>query len=353
MCWPRSARISIYVRAIVAARINFCTLDGDGNVVDRRAGRIDDPQAMPLVERLDAIDLGRGIECSVRHVKQYRACVILRGDDLDGRIADTDPQRTGVPPLAPRALADAAGPTADLAARFIHAAHLALADQDVANGVLLRGFDGFRPLPSFADLYGVRAAAVASYPMYLGAARLAGMSAHRAPDSPDALAATVASVADSDFVFLHYKSTDSRGEDGDYEGKIAEIEKADALLARLRSAFDVVMVTGDHSTPARMRSHSWHPVPLLIHSDRARSNERKFGERACAQGSLGKCGPSTYCRLCWRTPGAYGSSAPETCARAASRSSGVLMLCSMSRGSPNTRSSESRISTASTRSRRR
>ena len=272
----------------VAARINFCTLDGDGNVVDRRAGRIDDPQAMPLVERLDAIDLGRGIECSVRHVKQYRACVILRGDDLDGRIADTDPQRTGVPPLAPRALADAAGPTADLAARFIHAAHLALADQDVANGVLLRGFDGFRPLPSFADLYGVRAAAVASYPMYLGAARLAGMSAHRAPDSPDALAATVASVADSDFVFLHYKSTDSRGEDGDYEGKVAEIEKADALLARLRSAFDVVMVTGDHSTPARMRSHSWHPVPLLIHSDRARSNERKFGERACAQGSLGQ-----------------------------------------------------------------
>lgn len=272
----------------VAARINFCTIDDDGNVVDRRAGRIDDLLAVPLTERLDAIDLGEGVECRVRHVKQYRACVILRGDGLDGRIAETDPQRIGVPPLAPRALTDAAGPTADLAARFVDAARHALTDQDVANGVLLRGFDGFRPLPSFADLYGLRPAAVASYPMYLGAARLAGMSAHRADDSPDDLVAMVESVADCDFVFLHYKGTDSRGEDGDHEGKVAEIEKADALLARLRASFDVIMVTGDHSTPARMRSHSWHPVPLLIHSDLARSTERSFGERACAQGSLGQ-----------------------------------------------------------------
>ncbi|HJO04822.1 MAG TPA: 2,3-bisphosphoglycerate-independent phosphoglycerate mutase [Acidobacteriota bacterium] len=271
----------------VAARINFCTLDDDGNVVDRRAGRIDDSLALPLAERLDSMELADGIECSVRHVKQYRACVILRGGDLDGRIADTDPQRTGVPPLAPRALTDAAGPTADLAARFIDAARLALSDQKIANGVLLRGFDGFRPLPSFADLYGLRSAAVASYPMYLGAARLAGMSAHRAPDSPDGLAAAVDEVADSDFVFVHYKSTDSRGEDGDFEGKVAEIEKADGLLARLRDTFDVIMVTGDHSTPARLRSHSWHPVPLLIHSDRARSTASVFGEGACAQGSLG------------------------------------------------------------------
>lgn len=271
----------------VAARINFCTLDEGGNVVDRRAGRIDDRLAVPLTERLDAIDLGADIECHVRHVKQYRACVVLRGDDLDGRITDTDPQRTGVPPLAPQALAAAAGPTADLAARFAEAARHALTDQTAANGVLLRGFDEFRPLPSFADLYGLRAAAVASYPMYLGAARLAGMSTHRVPDTPDDLVAMVDSLADRDFIFLHFKATDSRGEDGDFEGKVAEIEKADALLARLRASFDVTMVTGDHSTPARMRSHSWHPVPLLIHSDQARGSEGGFGERACAQGSLG------------------------------------------------------------------
>ena len=272
----------------VAARINFCTLDSAGNVVDRRAQRIKDPLALPLVERLDAIELAADIECSVRHVKQYRACVVLRGDDLDGRIADTDPQRTGIPPLVPRALTDAAGLTADLAAQFIDAARDALADQDVANGVLLRGFDGFRPLPSFANLYGLQAAAVASYPMYLGVARLAGMSTHRADDSPDDLASKVESLADRDFVFLHYKSTDSRGEDGDYEGKVAEIEKADALLERLRPAFNVIMVTGDHSTPARLRSHSWHPVPLLIHSDFGRSSAIEFGERSCAQGSLGQ-----------------------------------------------------------------
>ncbi len=272
----------------VAARINFCTLDDAGNVVDRRAGRIDDTVAVPLVERLDAIDMGDGIECSVRHVKQYRACVVWRGADLDGRVADTDPQRTGVPPLAPRALADAAEPTAELAARFVTSSGAALGDQQAANGVLLRGFDEFRPLPSLAELYGLQAAAVASYPMYLGVARLAGMSAHRALDTAEDLVAMVDSVADRDFVFLHYKSTDSRGEDGDYDGKVAEIEKADALLATLRTAFDVIMVTGDHSTPARMRAHSWHPVPLLIHSDRSRQDRCAFGERACGQGSLGK-----------------------------------------------------------------
>ncbi len=271
----------------VAARINFCTLDGAGNVVDRRAGRIDDVMARPLVERLDGIDPGDGIECSVRHVKQYRACVVWRGAELDGRVADTDPQRTGVPALEPLALADDARPTAELAARFVDSARQVLGDQDVANGVLLRGFDVFQPLPSFTDLYGLKAAAVASYPMYLGAARLAGMSAYRAADTVEALAATVDSVADHDFVFLHYKSTDSRGEDGDYDGKVAEIEKADALLAGLRTDFDVIMVTGDHSTPSHMRAHSWHPVPLLIHSDRARQDRCAFGERACRQGSLG------------------------------------------------------------------
>lgn len=271
----------------VAARINFCTLDAEGRVVDRRAGRIPDEVGAPLAERLARIRLD-GVETIVRHVKQYRACVVFRGEGLDGRIDDTDPQATGVLPLAPRPRDPAAAHTAGLAAAFIAAAGRELADQRQANGVLLRGFDTYHPLPSFGELYGLNGLAVAAYPMYRGVARLAGMAAVASADEPEALAEHVRQAGAHDFVFLHYKSTDSRGEDGDFDAKVAEIEKADRLLAGLVDEFDVVAVTGDHSTPWSMRAHSWHPVPLLIHGGPARRHEaRAFGERECARGSLG------------------------------------------------------------------
>lgn len=273
----------------VAARINFCTLDGDGNVTDRRAGRIGDEIGGPLAERLDAMADPAGVSIAVRHVKQYRACVVLRGDDLEGNVADTDSQKTGVPPLAPVARSAGSARTAQIAQDFIDRARAELADERAANGILLRGFDSYAPLPSMEDLYRLEAAAVAAYPMYLGAARLAGMEAHGVADDPDALVGKVLQMASKDFVFLHYKSTDSRGEDGDFDAKVVEIEKADGVLGRLVEQFDVVMVTGDHSTPSSMRAHSWHPVPLLIASDDCRANGSVgFGERACAQGALGR-----------------------------------------------------------------
>jgi 2,3-bisphosphoglycerate-independent phosphoglycerate mutase len=275
----------------VAARINFCTVDAEGNVVDRRAGRIDSPVGAPLADRLDAIELGGGVECFVRHVKQYRACVILRGPGLDGRIADTDPQATGVPAKAPEPRHSDAEETAALAAQFIAKAGELLADQGQANGVLLRGFDTYRPLPSMADVYGLRPAAVAAYPMYKGVARAVGMDVFEAEDGIDGLAqATQAAVADHDFVYVHYKTTDSRGEDGDFKAKVKEIETADRVAERLlENDFDVVMVTGDHSTPAAMASHSWHPVPVLISGGPCRANAggNSFGETDCLQGALG------------------------------------------------------------------
>ena len=275
----------------VAARINFCTLDGDGNVTDRRAGRIGSDIGAPLAERLDGIELGDGVECLVRHVKEYRACVILRGGERGGKVADTDPQATGVPPLEPFAGDDASTPTAELAAEFIAQAGVLLADQGVANGVLLRGFDVYEPLPSFADLYGVRPAAVAAYPMYRGVARLVGMTVFDAADSSDSrVALTGEALEQHDFVFVHYKATDSRGEDGDFAGKVEQIELADETLAALLElGFDVVMATGDHSTPATYRAHSWHPIPALLWGPDTRRNftDGGFGETACLTGALG------------------------------------------------------------------
>ena len=274
----------------VAARINLCSLDEAGHVIDRRAGRIGCDVARPLIELLDEIELGEGVQCMIRHVKQYRACVVLRGAGLDGRIADTDPQRTGVAPLAPRAMDPGAEQTAAIVSRFVRRAHELLAEKRPANGVLLRGFDTFAPLPGLSELYGLRAAAAALYPMYRGVARLVGMQVLDVDPEPDGLCKAVHLATDFNFVYLHFKDTDSRGEDGDFASKVTEIERADRLLADvLESGFDVVVVTGDHSTPATLGSHSWHPVPLLIWSERCRSSETvDFGEVACCSGSLGQ-----------------------------------------------------------------
>jgi len=275
----------------VAARINLCTLDADGNVTDRRAGRLGSDIGAPLAERLDGIELDAGVTCIVRHVKEYRACVVFRGGELGGNVADTDPQATGVPPRQPLALDEASEPTAALAVEFIAKATAALADQERANGVLLRGFDAFEPLPSFAELYDVRPAAVAAYPMYRGVARLVGMTVFDAEDTIDSrVEHTRAALEQHDFVFVHYKATDSRGEDGDFDAKVEQIELADrSLAALLELGFDVVMVTADHSTPATYRAHSWHPVPVLIWGPHCRVNgvAGGFGETACLSGALG------------------------------------------------------------------
>ncbi len=275
----------------VAARINFCTLDTDGNVTDRRAGRIGSELGAALAERLDDIDLGGPVDCIVLHVKEYRACVVFRGGELGGSVADTDPQATGVPPLEPCPHDEMSEPTAVLATEFIAQASAALADQEQANAILLRGFDIFAPLPSFADLYGVKPAAVAAYPMYRGVARLVGMSVFDAEDTIDSrVDLTGAALEQHDFVFVHYKATDSRGEDGDFDAKVEQIELADrSLAALLELGFDVVMVTGDHSTPATYRAHSWHPVPVLVWGPHCRVNgvAAGFGETACLSGALG------------------------------------------------------------------
>ncbi len=275
----------------VAARINFCSLDADGNVTDRRAGRISSATALPLVDKLAAITIAADVDCLVRHVKEYRACVIFRGAGLAGNIADTDPQQTGVPPLDAEALDDASKRAAELAAAFVEKARQALHDEPRANGVLLRGFDSYEPLPTLAELYGLRAASVAAYPMYRGVSRLIGMTVFEADDTTESrVALSREALTDHDFVFVHFKATDSRGEDGDFDAKVEQIERADETLAGLvELAFDTIMVTGDHSTPATYKAHSWHPVPVLIWGPHCRANAvAGFGETACISGALGR-----------------------------------------------------------------
>src|SRR6266702_1366934 len=245
----------------VAARVNFCNL---------------------------ALD---GAELFLQPEREHRGLLVLRGDGLDPSITDTDPQREGVPPLEPEATAPEAKRTAELITSVLDQARSLLAGRDRGNYLLMRGFDTHKELPSFPDRYKLRALAIATYPMYLGISRLLGFDTHQvegaAPEEVDALERL---SPEADFVFMHVKKTDSAGEDGDFERKVQAIEEVDALVPRMLDAgVEVLAVTGDHSTPAQMAAHSWHPVPVLLWGGTAAADGLPgFDEVNCRQGSLGR-----------------------------------------------------------------
>lgn len=277
-------------RSDVAARGNFCSADENGLITDRRAGRIPTERGAELCEMLRAIQLP-DVETFVEPVKEYRFVLVLRGEDLSGGLTETDPQQLGVPPRQVKALIPEAQPTAELFNQWIAQAQELLADQHPANMVLLRGSDHTPLLPSMAEVYGLRAAAIASYPMYRGVAKLVGMDILETGEIPEEEVETLKTHwAEYDFFFFHVKKTDSAGEDGDFARKASVIEHVDEAVVPAIASLepDVFIVTGDHSTPALLKSHSWHPVPTLLRSRYCRPDEVKaFGERACMRGGLG------------------------------------------------------------------
>jgi 2,3-bisphosphoglycerate-independent phosphoglycerate mutase len=276
----------------VAARGNLCTIDAGGVVVDRRAGRIADDDAARVVAALREHVRVPGVELAFHHERGHRLLVVLGGEGLDPHVSDTDPQRTGVPALEPRALEPAAARTARAVAALSAESRRVLADEPAANGLLLRGFDAHRELPSFASRTGMRAAAAAVYPMYRGIARLLGFQVLGPPhDLEEQVRLLEKHRDDADFLFAHYKDADGAGEDGDRAAKVAAIERLDAAILDLvaASGAGVVAVTGDHATPSQLAAHSWHPVPVLVHGDRVGRDEvDRFGERWCRAGGLGR-----------------------------------------------------------------
>jgi 2,3-bisphosphoglycerate-independent phosphoglycerate mutase len=235
--------------------------------------------------------LGGEVEVLVEPVKEHRAVLVLRGEGLRGEVEDTDPEREGVPPLETKAAVPEAEGTAGLVREFIAQTRKLLADEPKANMVLLRGFAKHTLYPSMKDRYGLNALAIAAYPMYRGICRLVGMTVLSGVGSlEEEFKGLEDHFPEYDFFFLHVKQTDSRGEDGDFDGKVAVIEEVDRYLPRVRSLKpDVLVVTGDHSTPAKMASHSWHPLPLILHSKYCLIDPaRKFDEVSCIGGALGK-----------------------------------------------------------------
>ena len=282
----------------LAARGNLCTVDSNGNITDRRAGRIPTAESAPLVEMLNQIEVP-GLEAEVLPVQDYRFVLVLRGEGLDDKISETDPQMTGIAPLEARAL-DAGSERAAAAVRaFIDAARETLSGREYANMAMLRGFSLLPNLPDFGESYRLNPAAVAAYPMYRGIAKVVGMQVIPTGMSFDEELDTLEQHFDEhDFFFLHYKPSDSAGEDGDFQAKVKTLEALDACIDRLVAMQpDVLVVAGDHSTPALLAAHSWHPVPMMISSEwTGGENMGSFDERACAQGSLGRI-PATELML--------------------------------------------------------
>jgi 2,3-bisphosphoglycerate-independent phosphoglycerate mutase len=273
----------------VAVRCNFCTLDAAGNITDRRAGRIPTEESAPLAIKLRQVKIP-GVEVFVEPVKEHRFVVVFRGEGLGGNVADTDPQVTGVKPLVPVAHDTASKRTAEVAAAFVQQAQKLLADQPKANGLTMRGFAAAPAIEGYKDVYGLKAAAIAVYPMYKGLAQLVGMEVVGSPATlVEEIDVLERAWADYDFFFVHFKYTDSRGEDGDFAEKVRMIEQFDAVVPRVMALKPTVLVvTGDHSTPARLAGHSWHPVPVLLVADDCRPDGLPaFSEKHALQGGLG------------------------------------------------------------------
>jgi 2,3-bisphosphoglycerate-independent phosphoglycerate mutase len=273
----------------IAARGNFCTIDSAGLVTDRRAGRISTEKCTELCRLMDGMVID-SVKVFVRPVKEHRLIVVFRGDGLSSEAGDTDPQQTGVPPKEVQALSPRAEYMARTANEFLTKARGILSAHHPANMILLRGFSQRPHWPTMPEIYKLKPAAIASYPMYRGLARLVGMDILATGSSiGDEIATLVKNYKDFDFFFVHVKGADAAGEDGDYERKVKVIEEVDrALPALLNLKPDIIVVTGDHSTPATLKAHSWHPVPALLYSKVCRSDKAtEFSETACLTGGLG------------------------------------------------------------------
>ena len=275
----------------VAARGNFCTLDADGKIVDRRAGRIPTEESSALCKRLADIELP-GVELFVEPVRDHRFVLVLRATGrkkLSAELADTDPQKEGVAPLPAEPTGSGVKTTATLVNDFVAEAQKLLADRETANGIILRGFAQQPNMPSMPEVFKLRAAAIAMYPMYRGLAKLVGMTILNAGESYlDELESLRSHWDEFDFFFIHYKPADAAGEDGDFGAKIAALEAFDHFVPALRDlGADVLMIAGDHSTPATMAAHSLHPVPFALSAANANQDGVNFDERACRTGSLG------------------------------------------------------------------
>ncbi len=287
----------------VAFRVNFATIKHN-KIVDRRAGRdgccLDD-----LAKQIDGMKIG-DTRVIFKHTVEHRAVLVLRGKGLSKDVTDTDPHETGVPPKKPKAInkTNSARKTEKVLNSFISKANKLLDGSKEnkkrirrgllpANTLLIRGAGQYNEIPSLKELFGISASAIAGGALYKGVAKAVGMDVLDVPGATGDKNTNLKNKAEyainskSDLVFLHVKATDSFSHDGDYKGKKQFIEKVDKeIISRVLNEFDLMFVSGDHSTFASIGEHTAAPVPILIYGDKklVRPDLGMFGERRAALG---------------------------------------------------------------------
>jgi 2,3-bisphosphoglycerate-independent phosphoglycerate mutase len=278
----------------IAIRANYATVEG-GIITDRRAGRIPSDKSRKITEKLQKkIKEIDGVEIIFAPGMEYRFSIIMRFPKPlppgSSSIKDTDPQKVGKPPLSVTPETPKAKKVAKITVKLISEILKIVKNEEKANHILLRGFSQVPDIPHFEAVYGLKALCIAVYPMYRGLARLIEMDAPALKgDIKEEIDFLKENYNDYDFFFLHVKKIDSYGEDGNFHGKASKIEEFDNALPEILSLNpDVLIITGDHSTPSILKAHSWHPVPILLKSPYVLGNtSNAFSERECIKGELG------------------------------------------------------------------
>ncbi len=276
----------------VATRANFATINEEGIITDRRAGRISSEKCRELCELLQArIKSIDDVEIVIKPSKEHRFVVLFRGEGLSDRISDTDPQKDGHPPKEPKSLHTEAKKTEKIVTEFTKRSAELLKSHHPSNFVLLRGFAKYPDIPYMNKLFKIRPAAIATYPMYKGLARLVGMEIIECGEThKEEIKSLKENYPKYDFFYVHIKETDKAGEDGNFSSKTEVLEEVDRYIPEiLKLKPECFVITGDHSTPCKLKSHSWHPNPLILYSQYCGADGvEKFCERECVKGGLGR-----------------------------------------------------------------
>ncbi|MFW6123943.1 MAG: 2,3-bisphosphoglycerate-independent phosphoglycerate mutase [Acidobacteriota bacterium] len=280
----------------LVARGNFATLKNN-KIVDRRAGRIPTEKNRALCQKLNkCVKEAENTKISFSPGKEHRFVIKFTAEGLSDQLSDADPQKENIPMVYPKPLSSEAKSTAEIINKVMDKVTEALKEEDKANTILLRGFSKFPSIPTMKDLFKLKTAAIANYPMYRGLAKLVGMDVLEVGSEMEDLFDSLKEYYSKyNFFYVHVKKTDSYGEDGNFEAKKEIIEKTDSFIpVILELKPEVIVVTSDHSTPCLLKSHSWHPNPFLIFSQTTQIDKvEKFTEKECSQGYLGRF-PSLY-----------------------------------------------------------
>jgi len=282
----------------ICIRANYAKVEEkDGKLIvnDRRAGRLSTEENKKLTEKITKeIEEINGVKIFMKSGIEYRLAILLRFNEKVNEdmcdILETDPQNEGKEVISPEPLNEKAKIVSEILKEFLLRVREIIKNEK-GNYLLLRGYSTPPIIPNFSEIYKLKSLSIATYPMYKGLTKLIGMETVKVDgfSIKDEIDVLRKNYKNFDFIYLHIKKTDSYGEDGDFMNKLKVIEEFDSYLPEILSLnFDVLCITGDHSTPTIMKSHSFHPVPLLIHSPFVfKGLSERFTEKECLKGELG------------------------------------------------------------------